>query len=270
MSKSVTSLQSSSLHHCAGQHSLFRRNVSAVVSCRQHYSMSNLTGSRFELHTSRSRDKRVSGVNNRITTVVGFNLLILNYILKFKKNLDKVLIFLIFQQTVRKVYIVIEELGFRKLNIQYVFLFEKLLVYNSDSLYWILTTTLSQNTIRQWFPTFSNRGPFWFWKFFMAPLSKYCSRTWPKFSGQISFELDWDGFSGWKQVISKKKKRSSPKFKRFFQPKSGDLQKITKKVFTKIQAQLFQNTAFSKILCGQPVGLGSQVERHCNKEYAVR
>ena len=42
-------------------------------------------------------------------------------------------------------------------------------------------------------------------KFSVAPLSKYCSRTWPKFSGQISLELDWKGFSGQKQVISKKK-----------------------------------------------------------------
>ena len=74
------------------------------------------------------------------------------------------------------------------------------------------------------------------------------------------------------------KKRSSPNFKRFFRPKTGDSpKKRKKKVFTKIQAvfpaeisrkqkiqtQLFQNTTFTKMLCGLRQN-GPQVETHCN------
>ena len=61
----------------------------------------------------------------------------------------------------------------------------------------------------------------------MAPISKYCSRSWPKFFGQISLNLEWNGFSGRKQVLSPlpKKKRFSPKFKRSFRPETSVLQK---------------------------------------------
>ena len=48
-------------------------------------------------------------------------------------------------------------------------------------------------------------APFDFENFSWPHSQSIASRTWPKFSGQISFELDWNGFSGRKQMISKKK-----------------------------------------------------------------
>ena len=120
-----------------------------------------------------------------------------------------------------------------------------------------------------------------FEKFSMALLSKYCSRTWPKFSNQISLELDWKGFSGRKQVISKKK-RSSPKLKRFFRPKTGDFQKKRSlpkfKRFFLAENRWFpeknanttfpnQNALWPTTKCS--VGHDPQVEKHWLKSYWI-
>ena len=60
-------------------------------------------------------------------------------------------------------------------------------------------------------------------------------RTWPKFLSVLN--LDWGIFLSKSGDLQKrKKKRSSPKFKRFFQPQTGDLQK---------KRSLLQRTPFS-------------------------